>query len=436
MNGAGSIFLDFQLPTAATWFYFSGLLAVALFVKFSRLLSVRNWDVLTLFLFAPGFLLLLESHGDNRWGYAWLLITSGYFFLRCLGDLALVRRPALGPNMNLSGLACLAAALSASLIAVAVQNPRTPNPAGDSARSPIDETLVNPKTLEKTPAEVVGFTVPIGAARALALLCHLSVAVGLVLIGWKHFADVLSGMAAATFYLLLPYTYLLTPNSALGLGRWDMVWPMAWMVWAVFCYRRPVLAGVFLGVAAGGVLLPVLTLPAWLSFYRKRGAGRFFLTFAVAGGLTLAAAAGVLCAVGLPQDWSSSEALGRWLAWLPPPTNAHGVWQGVYWVYRLPVFIAYAAFVIGTLFWPTPKNLAHVLALSAAVLIGIQFWCADNGGVYVLWYLPFLLLLVFRPNLTAAQPPPTREDWMKRIGRRCTRVFLRLFRRRKPARVA
>ena len=310
MNGAGSIFLDFQLPTAATWFYFSGLLAAALFVRFSRLLSVRNWDVLTLFLFAPGFLLLLESHGDNRWGYAWLLITSGYFFLRCLGDLALVRRPALGPNLNLSGLACLAAALSASLVAVAVQNPRTPNPTGDAARSPIDEMLVNPKTLEKAPAEVVGFTVPIGAARALALLCHLSVVVGLVLIGWKHFADVLSGMAAATFYLLLPYTYLLTPNSALGLGRWDMVWPMAWMVWAVFCYRRPVLAGVFLGVAAGGVLLPVLTLPAWLSFYRKRGAGRFFLAFAVAGGLTLAAAAGVLCAVGLPQDWQLVRGAG------------------------------------------------------------------------------------------------------------------------------
>ena len=109
----------------------------------------------------------------------------------------------------------------------------------------------------------------------------------------------------------------------------------------------------------------------------------------------------MLWAVGYwPQDWHSAQALGRWQPWLPPPTDAHGVWQGVYWVYRLPVFIAYAAFVITTLFWPTPKNLAHVLALSAAVLIGIQFWYADNGGVYVLWHLPFLLLLVFRPNLT------------------------------------
>ena len=426
-----SIFLDVRLPTAATWFYFSGLLAAALFVRFSRLLSVRNWDVLTLFLFAPGFL-LLEARVEPRWGYGWLLGASAYFLLRCLGDLALVRRPALSPNLNLSGLACLAGALFASLVWVAVQQPRTPADPGDSPPSPVDEVLV--KTLPQTPGEVVGFTVPIGTARALALLGHLSIVVGLALIGWKHFGDLASGMAAAVFYLLLPYTYMLTPNSALGLGRWDHVWPTAWMVWAVFCYRRPLLAGAFLGVAAGGVLFPVLTLPVWLSFYWRRGAGRFLLAFLLFAALTLALAAGALWAVGYwAQDWHSAAALGRWKPWLP---TDRGVWQGVYWVYRLPVFIAYAAFVLTTLFWPAPKNLGHVLALSAAVFLGIQFWYADNGGVYVLWHLPFLLLLVFRPNLTAAQPPPTRDDWLKRLGRRLARPLLRLFRRRKPTRVA
>ena len=423
------IFIDVKLPTAATWFYFALVLAAALFVKFSRLLSVRNWDVLTLFLFAPGFL-LLESQAEPRWGYGWLLAASGYFLLRCLFDLTLVRRPALGPNLNLSGLACLAGALYVSLIWVAVQQPRTET--SDSAPSPIDEVLV--KTLPQTPGEVVGFTVPIGTARALALLCHLSVVVGLVLVGWRHFGDVASGMAVAALYLLLPYTYMLTPNSTLGLGRWDHAWPMAWMVWAVFCYRRPTLAGAFLGVAAGGVLFPVLTLPVWMSFYWKRGMGRFLLSFALFAGLTLALSAGVLWAVSSwTQDWHSAAALARWQPWLP---TDRGVWQGVYWVYRLPVFIVYAAFVITTLFWPSPKNLAHVLALSAAVLLGIQFWYADNGGAYVLWHLPFLLLLAFRPNLEAAQPPPTREDWLKRLGRRFARMFLRLFRRRKPARVA
>src|SRR5437870_11482725 len=57
-----SIFFDFNLPNATTWFYFSLLLALALFFKFTRLLSVRNWDVLLLFLLVPGFLLLQEPH--------------------------------------------------------------------------------------------------------------------------------------------------------------------------------------------------------------------------------------------------------------------------------------------------------------------------------------------------------------------------------------
>src|SRR3954447_2789814 len=106
MMAPASIFLEFNLPNATTWFYFSFLLAVALFFKFSRLLSVRNWDVLTLFLLVPGMLLLLESRArpaePNWFGYLWLLCGSGYFLVRCLWDLALVRRPALAPNLTLA----------------------------------------------------------------------------------------------------------------------------------------------------------------------------------------------------------------------------------------------------------------------------------------------------------------------------------------------
>src|SRR2546421_3174227 len=63
MGAPESVFLEFDLPNATTWFYFSLLLAVALFFKFTRLLSVRNWDVLSLFLLVPGLLLLQEP--DN-----------------------------------------------------------------------------------------------------------------------------------------------------------------------------------------------------------------------------------------------------------------------------------------------------------------------------------------------------------------------------------
>ena len=103
-----SIFLDFHLPNAATWVYFSLILTIALFFQFARPLCLRNLDLLTLFLLAPGFLLLQDGHGlmaaarslggpdggqllergqrELMLGYGWLLIGSAYWFGRALLD--------------------------------------------------------------------------------------------------------------------------------------------------------------------------------------------------------------------------------------------------------------------------------------------------------------------------------------------------------------
>jgi hypothetical protein len=122
MFASGQIFLDFSLPNATTWFYFSALLAVGFFFKFSRFLSIRNLDVVTIYLLVPGLLLLLEN-AHYWYGFLWLMTVSAYFFLRCLLDLALVRRPALTANLNLSGSCWMAAALLVSLVAVAARQP-------------------------------------------------------------------------------------------------------------------------------------------------------------------------------------------------------------------------------------------------------------------------------------------------------------------------
>jgi hypothetical protein len=70
----------------------------------------------------------------------------------------------------------------------------------------------------------------------------------------------------------------------------------------------------------------------------------------------------------------------------------------------------------------------------AAVLLGIQFWYADRGGVYVLWYLPILLLVVFRPNLSDRRPPipETDEDFVVRSIRTVRRLTGRLMARPAP----
>jgi hypothetical protein len=456
MKAISSIFFEIELPNATTWFYFSALLAVALFFKFNRLLSIRNSDVLSLFLPMPGFLLLGQCDVNPLWGYSWLLAASGYFLLRCLFDLTLVRRPALSPNLNFGGLVWLAGALFVSLIAVAARHPNaqtpsysSPNDGGREGFSKQRERDAAPGTiepmrklgekvlLEQAPAAVDEELIELGVERGLAVFCHLCIAVGLILIGWRHFEDLHAGMAAATFYLLLPYTYLLLPRTPLGVGRWDHAWPMALMIWMVLFYRWPILAGLFLGLAAGTVFFPILVFPLWLSFYHGRGACRFGLSFIISTGLCLAIIGLILWINGvLPPSLLSSWKLSAWLPWRPPEGAMEGVWQGrsSHWAYRLPIFLAYIAFVGTTAFWPAPKNLAHVLALTAAVLIGIQFWYADRGGVYVLWYLPLLLLLVFRPNLSACQPQPPGPDWLSRLGRRLTLLSLRTLRLLRPAR--
>jgi hypothetical protein len=473
MNVPVSIFLDFNLPNATTWFYFSFLLAMALFFKFSRLLSIRNWDVVMIFLLVPGLLMLQQSRGramtedaatvaaraasagigtsaatqtgltgmtqlaaaelaateqgPGTWpGYVWLLVGSVYLLLRCLLDLVLVRRPALGPNLNSGGMAWLAGAMFICLAAVAFRPPERANLHAPAVQAELpaqsNETVGQPSAPVKLAQSQ--FDGSFILERTFAILCHLAVVIGLILVGRLHFQDTASGMAAATFYLLLPYT-------GYFVGQVHHVLPMALVVWSVVFYRQPTLAGIFLGLAAGTMFFPALIAPLWISFYWKRGAGRFAAFGAVAGALCLAVTGLVLWFTqDLGQVVAETMALSDWQPWNWKAPSHEGFWQGVHWAYRTPVFILYITLVIVTAIWPQPKNLAHVLALSAGVLIGVQLWYADQGGVYVLWYLPLVLLLMFRPNLSDRRPNVIQpdNDWLTAVLGWARNVFRRLFR--------
>lgn len=481
-----SVFLDFNLPNATTWFYFSWLLAIALFFKFSRVLSMRNWDVITIFLLVPGLLVIqstrtspnyneqhpaiqltgLVGHGTghavgapvanvtnlatlalNRdpalqpgrwvwWGYLWLVLGSVYFLLRCLIDLALVQRPALAPNLSYGGLAWLAAALSVCLIAVAFRPPERPT-ASATPLLPLKTPLKGqegpsaaPVGSESVLVSQVREQLEFWVWRSMAVLGHLAVVVGLIALGRWHFHDPAAGMAAATFYLMLPYT-------GMFVGEFHHVWPMALFVWALVSYRLPILAGAFLGLGAAIMYVPAVTFPVWISFYWRRGAGRFFLAFAFTLCLALAAVGLRLWLDGdLERSVRAAWTNPSWQVWKTPTTES--LWTGVHPAYRIPIFIAYAAFVLLTAAWPAPKNLAQVIALSAAVIIGIQFWYADQGGIYVLWYLPLLLLLVFRPNLQDRRPVPLQPetDWLSRLGRALARLFPWKARTSEPVKVS
>jgi hypothetical protein len=224
----------------------------------------------------------------------------------------------------------------------------------------------------------------------MAILSQLAIVAGMIAIGWLHFDNVRLGIAAAVLYLLLPYTALMT-------GRVDHVLPGALIVWAVASYRRPLVSGGLIGLAIGTIYYPVFLLPLWCSFYWERGIRRFVLGVAASLALLVVALwfTSPDAAVFLGQ-------LRQMFGWIfPNAVSLEGFWALPFndAVFRLPVLAAFVAMMATLAIWPSPKNLGTLLSCSAAVLLGSQFWKAHNGGLFMAWFLPLLLLAVFRPNL-------------------------------------
>ncbi len=117
------------------WLFLAVLSCLTLFFKFSRFWSVRNLDLLLLFVLVPGMLLILGRPGNVPWSaYVWLFVGSGFWLARCFLDLGLTRRPLLEPNLNASGLLCLSIGLLGLMLAETIN---LPVPEG-AARNPAE----------------------------------------------------------------------------------------------------------------------------------------------------------------------------------------------------------------------------------------------------------------------------------------------------------
>jgi hypothetical protein len=227
---------------------------------------------------------------------------------------------------------------------------------------------------------------------ALALLGvvfgQVGMVAGLVAIGFLHFGKIRTGISAATLYALLPYTNLMT-------GRLDHIVPGMLVVWAVVFYRRPLVAGLLAGLAGGLVFYPLFLIPLWCSFYWKRGLFRFLI------GSCVALAIMAILLLFSPEGYGSYFAqLGRMLGggafFAGSPA---GLWEFIGPIYRIPILAVFLVLVVVLLFWPSPKHLASLISCSALILLAVQFWMPYEGGLNLGWYLPLLILTIFRPNL-------------------------------------
>ncbi|MFM8890871.1 MAG: hypothetical protein ACKOTB_04460 [Planctomycetia bacterium] len=419
------ILFHYYRVNPTTWFYLSSLLSIALFFKFNRVWSMRNLDLLGLVLLAPGLLAVeyggyKASAAAQQLGFVWIFAVSAAFLVRMLFDSLMVRRPLLDPNLTVGGLVFLGISLLVFLLAnVITTRPQRDDLAGATAAARLErrEAAVDADQLARlgpgypllfllpqistqrlfssdpdaNPAREVSIRVIYETtARVMAILSQLAIVAGMVTIGWRHFEAIHLGIAAAVLYLLLPYTAIMT-------GRVDHALPAALVVWAIAGYRRPFLSGALIGLATGTIYYPVFLLPRWCGFYWQRGIRRFAL------GVAAALFALVFGLWFTSPDWAVfAEQLRQMFGWIfPNDVSLEGFWALPYNdpVFRLPVLAAFVAMISTLAIWPAPKNLGTLMSCTAAVLLGSQFWKAHNGGLFMAWFLPVLLLVIFRPNL-------------------------------------
>jgi hypothetical protein len=222
-----------------------------------------------------------------------------------------------------------------------------------------------------------------------ALLGHLALVFGFLYIGHCHFGNLQTGIACATLYLLHPYTNQMV-------GRLDHLIPAALILWSVALYRRPLFAGLSLGAAIALVCYPVCLVPLWCSFYWKRGWIRFLI-----GIISVQILFAVLLLFSPESLGSYHEQLIHMLgkSSLRIFSEPDGFWGHYDMIYRYPLMAIFFVLCFGMIMWPSHKHLATLLSCSALLLLGIQFWQLHQGGLYMAWYLPMLILTIFRPNL-------------------------------------
>ena len=363
----------------------------------------------------PGF-------GWQRAGFIWLFAVGLLLLIRLLVDPSLIRRPVLEPNLSQGGLFFFTGSLFLILTAnVILSEPTVADLDGAKnaiklmqreVADPIDvqqlrqrgpglqlffifpimSTFDNGGEILETDADELGNVQRyILAAKILAIVTQSLIVLGLILFCYRNYDNLSVGVGAAAIYLMLPYTAMHTVNVMHTL-------PAALILWAAVCFRIPWLAGLLIGLATGVAYYPFFLLPLWASFYWDRGWRKFLIYV----GLGI-----VLCIVGgsvltsVDSAGIVAQIRSMFGFWYPRMDDLQGIWSlgwSSHW--RLPILVAFVALCFSFIGWPSEKNLGTLISYTGAIMVAVQFWHALDGGLHMAWYLPFLLLTIFRPNMS------------------------------------
>lgn len=367
-------------------------------------------------------------HPAHRWGSMVLLGLTLLLLIRLILDETLTRRPRLEQNLNQAGLTFLCfPAFALLMISVLIFDPRNstikamdhgkallerrdvavdplnaareePAPtetliaAGGTAMAALSGTL--PDGTEDSPASQEARTM---LARILVVIAHTTVVLGLLTIGRQHFVSLQLGIAMSCLYLLLPCT-------AVNVHELNQVLPAACLIWAFASYRNPIVAGVLLGLASGTLFFAGFLIPLWATFYGRRGGIRFMISVL---GVMLVLITSLMMISGDASSFITKVVTAaNWTVYrLLDETLTAGDASLSQLFIRIPMAAVFFVMLTAMTVLPRPRNLENLLANSTSLVVAAQMWYPDDIGTYVLWYLPLVLLVIFRPRLDRFVPP-------------------------------
>jgi hypothetical protein len=242
------------------------------------------------------------------------------------------------------------------------------------------------------------------AAHAAAIAFDLICVVGLIALGrrLREGDDGRAlGWALAFAWVACPWTlYVMNANANDALIA-------ALSIGALIALRSAPTRGVLVGLAAAAKFGPAALGPLFATAdgeRRWRGALIFSAAFVVVF---------VVAFVPFIPDGGVRELYDRTLGYQATRSSPFSIWgqaPSLDWLQSV-ARVAAAALAIGVAFWPRQKTVLQVAALAAAVTIAVQLTAGHWFYFYVVWFLPFVLVMSFasHPLITSPNNRPATE---------------------------
>ena len=242
------------------------------------------------------------------------------------------------------------------------------------------------------------------AAHATAIAFDLIAVFGLFLVG-RRFGGQGLGMALAFGWLAFPFTaYTLNSNSN------DAIMP-ALLVWGFWLCTSSFSRGVAVALSGWTKFATLLLAPLWLTYPNGFGRRRALQFAAGFVGATLAVFSILLLEPSLTGaietfvDRTLDYQLGRdspFSPWDWGQYHARGIPSLSAVQLVLQVCVLALAGVVAVI--PRRKTPLELAALSAAVLVGFELTLTHWSYLYIVWFLPFVLLALFLPRRRPQEP--------------------------------